>query len=186
MIISSSLCLVLHRIRLCNSASGISASGRLVTRLRGVAWRPSASLGFPPSHHHASDDNDEECDQRAQENAQCIKRRLGSLPLPALEPHLLRRIDLCSWLDFLHGYGFNKEQMMTMLSQSNGRFLERATLVTAGLALATLKEAGVDRETSIALITQYPQLLHSDVDEIERMVHLLSRFSSGIDIKGYS
>jgi hypothetical protein len=156
-----------------NSAWGVPLVD--LRRISSAAWWLLAVRSLPTS---ASDQA--EGDQE-RENAQCLVERLGYLP--AIEPSILRRIDIGSWLDFLYSYGFNKEQVTMMLSQSDGRFLGRASLVEAGLALTTLKEAGLDSQTAIGLISQYPQLLHSDLDEIERIVHIFSRFSSGIDIK---
>jgi len=145
---------------------------------------PSCSC-LPSSEKHEMRGEEEQ--QRVRENTKCLMERLalggehgGELPLGLL---LLGRIDLCAWLDFLFSYGFTSSQVQHMLLFSQPKFLDRATLITAGLSLSTLKEAGVDRETAMSLITQYPQLLYADVDEIERMVHLFSRFSSGIDIK---
>ena len=137
------------------------------------------------SSKHAYETMSEEEHQRVRDNNACMVERFPkrekTSELPLGLP-LLARIDLCAWLDFLFCYGFTSSQVQHMLF-SQPSFLDRATLITAGLSLSTLKEAGIDRETSMSLITQYPQLLYADVDEIERMIHLFTRFSSGIDIK---
>lgn len=85
-----------------------------------------------------------------------------------------------AWLEFLSTYGFTSSQIENMLCS---RSLEKATLVSAGLSLSTLKEAGLDQQTAISLAAQYPQLLQYNIEEITRMAQTLNRFCSGIDIK---
>ena len=65
----------------------------------------------------------------------------------------------------------------------NPEALVRATLVTAGQSLVTMREVGLDEANALALIVNYPQLLHSQPEEIKGVLRTFSRFASGIDIR---
>ncbi|GAX85966.1 hypothetical protein CEUSTIGMA_g13382.t1 [Chlamydomonas eustigma] len=94
------------------------------------------------------------------------------------KPEVLAVDSMEGWFQFLDQHGFTSSQIIELMSQ-DPTALVRATLVTAGDALLTMKETGLDEESIKDVVVSFPLVLHTaSKEEIVSFIELHSILKS--------